>query len=201
MTFRTSNEWLCAGAFKLRGLLIAPFIVYLFAHYEPRWEANWESWAAGLVLFLLGVGLRVVSQRHLRYRLAGDRHLARGGPYRFVRNPVYLANILILVGLTLATELPHLAPLVALWAGLIYYLAVLFEERRLQQRYGDVYRVYCAQVPRWLPGISPIPQVVRPGDVSAPWGRAIAAEWHCSLLLLVPILKEILEHYSPDLLV
>jgi protein-S-isoprenylcysteine O-methyltransferase Ste14 len=198
MTPRGPFEWLCAGVFKLRGVLIAPLVIYALAHYEKRWERSFSEWALGLVLFFLGMALRVVAQRHLRYRVAGTRRLAQGGPYRYVRNPVYVANVLILAGLALAAELPYLAPILAVWAVLVYHLAVLFEEKRLEHRYGDEYGAYCAQVPRWLP--RSIPLQVGSGSACAPWHQAFAVEWHCLLLLLVPVAKEIVEHCWPALL-
>ena len=91
-------QWACTGAFKLRGVLVAPFVIYMLFHYDQRWERNILSWIAGMTLFFLGVVLRVAAQRHLRYRLSGERHLAMNGPYRFMRNPVYVANVLLLVG-------------------------------------------------------------------------------------------------------
>jgi protein-S-isoprenylcysteine O-methyltransferase Ste14 len=139
-------EWLCAGAFKLRGLLMAPLVVFMFVHYDERRERSVSEWTVGVALFSLGVALRVVAQRHLRYRLNDTQRLTQGGPYRHVRNPVYLGNVLILTGLALTSELPWLVPIAVGWAGLIYHLAVLFEG-------------------------------------------------HCLLLLLVPVTKEIIEHY------
>jgi protein-S-isoprenylcysteine O-methyltransferase Ste14 len=199
MTSRGPFEWVCAGAFKLRGVLMAPIVIYMLLHHDERWEESWLSWTAGVALFSVGLTLRVVAQRYLRYRLRGERRLAVGGPYRIVRNPVYLANILLLVGLALAAELAYLAPLAAGWAGLVYYLAVLFEEKRLEHRYGDEYRAYRARVPRWLPRSIPIRTDSRTD--CAPWHRAFAVEWRCLLLLLMPVAKEIVEYCWPALLV
>ena len=190
---RSSFQWACAGAFKLRGVLMAPFVVYMFLHHDKRWEGNLISWVAGAVLFSAGVLLRVVAQRHLRYRLSGDRRLARNGPYGLMRNPVYVANTLLLVGLALAAELPYIVPLIALWAALVYQLAVLYEERRLEGRYGDEYRAYRESVPRWLPRRFRW----RSPTTHASWYQAFAVEWPCSLLVLVPIVKEIVEHCWP----
>jgi protein-S-isoprenylcysteine O-methyltransferase Ste14 len=196
---RKPFELLCAGAFKLRGLLIAPLVVFMLTHYDARWEHDWLEWVAGSTLFSLGVLIRVTAQRHLRYRLQGQRRLARSGLYRYVRNPVYLANVLVLIGLALASELPWLVPLTAGWAGLVYHLATLFEEGRLELRYGDEYRIYCRQVPRWLPRSTPVGSVSRTS--STPWHRVFAVEWPCMLMLLVPVAKEVVEHLWPALLV
>ena len=44
-------QWVCLGAFKLRGVLMAPFIVYMLLHYDGQSERNLLSWIAGAVLF------------------------------------------------------------------------------------------------------------------------------------------------------
>jgi protein-S-isoprenylcysteine O-methyltransferase Ste14 len=195
MAPRGPFEWLCAGAFKLRGVLMAPLVIYMLLHYDERWERSLLNWSAGLALFSLGMVLRVVAQRHLRYRLSGERRLARNGPYRLVRNPVYVANVFLLVGLALAAELPQIVPFVAVWAWFVYHLAVLYEERRLEQRYGDEYRAYRESVPRWLPRSIPLRLSSR--TARAPWHQALAVEWQCSLLVLVPVVKEVVEHCWP----
>ena len=76
--------------------------------------------------------------------------LAERGPYRFTRNPMYLALLLGQTGVALlANALWPLAtmPLVA-WA--LDRLVIAREERYLEARYGDAYRALKARVPRWL---------------------------------------------------
>ena len=73
------------------------------------------------------------------------------GPYRHVRNPMIIGALLILVAESLfLRSVP-----VALWAAVFFAgNAVYFplsEERRLEDRFGDSYRVYRANVPRWIP--------------------------------------------------
>ena len=73
------------------------------------------------------------------------------GPYRHVRNPMILGALLILVSESLILwSLP-----LALWAAAFFGGNALYfplsEERRLESRFGDSYRAYKANVPRWLP--------------------------------------------------
>jgi protein-S-isoprenylcysteine O-methyltransferase Ste14 len=76
--------------------------------------------------------------------------LVTGGPFRWTRNPLYLANVLIYLGIALLVN--------ALWPLLLLIpLIVLFEwgvirreERYLLAKFGEPYRAYCAQVRRWL---------------------------------------------------
>ena len=78
-------------------------------------------------------------------------YLLRRGPYRLIRNPMYAGEAIVWAGWGLVYACP------AVWAGLAVLgtgLAgtVRWEERRLLRRFGDDYRAYLADVPRWVPG-------------------------------------------------
>ena len=79
------------------------------------------------------------------------RRLVIRGPYRFVRNPMYIGAILALLGAALFYEsLPIL-----IYAG-VFFLAIhlfvlLYEEATLRQTFGSDYEMYCRRVKRWCP--------------------------------------------------
>lgn len=196
MKKRTGIELLDAVAFKLRGLLMVPPLAFLIFYHDPRWEGEIWLRSLGILLFAVALTARIYLQRFLRYRLDGERALATEGPYAWVRNPVYLANITLLAAIALLCQVPWMAPLIAIWAALIYDRAVRFEETRLLKRYGDEYAAYFARVPRWMPKR---PAGGAAAEPSVPWARAILAEWQVLLLLAVPLLKQILTHYSSAL--
>lgn len=74
------------------------------------------------------------------------------GPYRWVRNPMYLGHLIFLAGL---------AAVLQSWIGaavLAFHLAwfdrrVRGDERHLEARFGEPYRDYCRRVKRWIPGV------------------------------------------------
>jgi protein-S-isoprenylcysteine O-methyltransferase Ste14 len=72
------------------------------------------------------------------------------GPYRFTRNPIYLAMVLGLVGLAIAFN--SLWPLLTLvpFVLVIQYGVIAREEAYLERKFADVYRGYRARVRRWL---------------------------------------------------
>lgn len=179
-----------AVVFKLRAALMAPLLVVLLLCTLREWERESLLWPAGLALFFVSVGIRVWSQRHLRYRLKNEEGLATAGPFAHVRNPVYLANTLLLVSLTILCEVVWMVPLTVAWCLLVYNLAVRFEEWRLTTRYGDSYLQYCQRTPRWIP--RRVTGFLNPEARRASWMRAAAAEWQCMLLLALPIVKECL---------
>jgi protein-S-isoprenylcysteine O-methyltransferase Ste14 len=76
------------------------------------------------------------------------------GPYRWVRNPMYVGGVAMLLGLglRLASVAMVLFALVALL--LIHAFVVGVEEPGLRRRFGKEYEDYCRAVPRWLPRLT-----------------------------------------------
>jgi len=77
-------------------------------------------------------------------------YLLQRGPYRLSRNPMYAGEALVWLGWALFYRRP------AVWAGLAIECAAFtvitrWEEQRLLTRFGDDYRAYLDQVPRWAP--------------------------------------------------
>ena len=80
----------------------------------------------------------------------GSDTLVTTGPYARWRNPIYLADAMILLGLA---ELSHniwLAILTPVFAAAVTWLAILPEERHLETRFGDAYLAYKTRARRWL---------------------------------------------------
>ncbi|MEG8142293.1 isoprenylcysteine carboxylmethyltransferase family protein [Xanthomonas hortorum pv. gardneri] len=76
--------------------------------------------------------------------------LVLDGPYRFTRNPMYLALVLSYIGLWLQLGLLWAVALLPLpWLALQLYV-IPFEEARLRSEFGRHYSAYCARVRRWL---------------------------------------------------
>ena len=76
--------------------------------------------------------------------------LATDGPYRFSRNPLYLAAIGVYLGVTLWVN--GLAPLLLMlpMVWLLHWGIVLREERYLESKFGEPYQSYRTSVRRWL---------------------------------------------------
>ncbi|MCB9853309.1 MAG: isoprenylcysteine carboxylmethyltransferase family protein [Phycisphaerales bacterium] len=192
MEIRRTRYLMLGVIFKVRGLLMVPPLAYALLHFDGRYEESVGWWGVGLVLFFCGAYLRVAAQRHLRYRLKSRKQLATTGPFRLVRNPVYWANMSILAGLAFMAEIPWMAPVLVIWAFLVYDLSIRFEEMRLMKRFGAEYAQYMAETPRWIPRLSG--RIAGSSQRGTRWWPAIAVELHCMLLIVFPIAKEVFEH-------
>jgi protein-S-isoprenylcysteine O-methyltransferase Ste14 len=79
------------------------------------------------------------------------KKLVRHGPYRYVRNPMYLAVLAVILGWAVLFESTAVLGY-ALGAGLCCHLfVVLYEEPHLRRVFGAEYENYCLRVDRWLP--------------------------------------------------
>ena len=77
------------------------------------------------------------------------RHLVVRGPYRLIRNPMYLGAGLWVLGLAMFYQSLGLALYAAAFMAIAHGFVVLYEEPALRRTFGDEYREYCRRVRRW----------------------------------------------------
>ncbi len=79
------------------------------------------------------------------------RRVVAVGPYRFVRNPIYLAALLVVLGEAwLFLSIPLLLYAVTIAVG-CHLFVIGYEEPTLAARFGAEYQAYRRAIPRWLP--------------------------------------------------
>jgi protein-S-isoprenylcysteine O-methyltransferase Ste14 len=76
--------------------------------------------------------------------------IVRTGPYRFSRNPIYLAFSLLQLGISMWVNSVWLLATLAGAVALIHYVVIRKEEQYLERRFGAQYLDYKASVRRWL---------------------------------------------------
>ena len=79
------------------------------------------------------------------------RRVVATGPYRWVRNPIYLAALLVVLGEAWLFLSPSLLVYAAGMAVFCHLFVTGYEERKLSRRFGDSYLEYRRAVPRWIP--------------------------------------------------
>lgn len=107
------------------------------------------SLATGLAVSILGLVLRAWAAGHLEKNTT----LANGGPYAYVRNPLYIGTLLTAAGLVIASRRWQLGVLFAVVFLLIYLPVVELEEQHLRKLFPD-YEKYARRVPKLLPRLS-----------------------------------------------
>ncbi len=114
----------------------------------------------GALVVALGEIIRIWAVLHIGAisRTRSDRlgPLVASGPFAYVRNPLYLGNILLWTGFALAARLVWFVPIVALLLALEYHAIVRWEEQLLATRIGEPYARYMQDVPRWLPSFASV---------------------------------------------
>ena len=132
---------------------------------------------AGALLVFLTAALRTWGAAYLCTDVVHDtgQHsetLVADGPFRYVRNPLYLANVPMAAGIgVLASRLGWVFLVVASWV--FVYRLIFREEETFGQTQGESYRAYCRAVPRFWPSFTPR---VASGSRSPQWGQAFAGE-------------------------
>ena len=149
--------------------VLAPCTV---AGLVPWWISRWQlqpPWFGLYPLRILGVvlilaGLLVLLDSFVRFALQGlgtaapvfpTRHLVVSGWYRYVRNPMYVAVVSIILGQAMLFGNVTVLEYGAL-AWLLAHLFVLtYEEPKMRSTFAEEYRRFCTNVPRWIPRLTP----------------------------------------------
>lgn len=113
-------------------------------------------------------GLPFLAWGYLQYKLVGRYRTREGGggpgisvppdrivevgPYRFVRNPMYLGHLIFFLGMALTLG-SWIAAAVFVFHAFWFDRRVREDEARLAQRFGPAYADYCRRVKRWVPGL------------------------------------------------
>ena len=87
--------------------------------------------------------------------IAPPRNLVVSGLYRYVRNPIYVAVVAVILGQAVLFADWHLLGYGALLWLFFHIAVIVHEEPTLRRTFGAEYESYCANVPRWLPRLTP----------------------------------------------
>jgi len=145
----------------LNALFFIPATILWLTDY--RWEANHSLFLAlGCILLLCGMGLALWTMYLFHTIGQGTaapwdppQRLVVAGPYRHVRNPMLTSVFIMQVGeaLLFNSWAIFIFLVVFIGANMIYF--PLVEEEKLETRFGDAYREYRQNVPRWIPRLQP----------------------------------------------
>ena len=144
--------------FKNRSYTPIPLALLIIVYSK----LDWKLMCFGGILILLGEAIRLTSIRYAggktRTRLVGAPAICSDGPYSYVRNPLYLGNIIIYIGIVIFSGggemFLQLLILTIIFFFLQYGIIISLEEV-LKKKFGKEYDLYRDSVPRLIPKISP----------------------------------------------
>ena len=150
-------------------LLLAPGTV---AGLVPWWIAGWRlappmggmSWVRWFGVALIAVGVPLLLDSFARFALQGrgtpapvlpTEHLVVTGLYRYVRNPMYVGVVTVVLGQGLVIGSLPVLGYGALLALTFHLFVLAYEEPKLRRSFGAEYDRYCWNVSRWIPRLRP----------------------------------------------
>jgi len=151
-------KYLSKILFRYRSYTPIPFLLTMLLFIE----STQTSWLLGIPVMMGGEVLRFLGVSYagnttrttIRLRA---RYLITNGPFAYVRNPIYLGNLLIYLGFGIISL--ALFPYLQLFALLFflgqYHLIINIEEEFLEKKYSNIYLEYTEYVRRFIPRISP----------------------------------------------
>jgi len=185
--------------FRNRNGIFPLFYLMLFV---PSWEVFTNPTTAMIIGFsvtIIGQLVRIVTIG-LVYIIRGgkDRRvyaedLVTTGIFSHCRNPLYVGNILILVGLGIASNsLLFMAVFTPLF--LVFWQAiVLAEENYLRNKFGGQYNEYCKRVNRWLINFNGFGKTLR--SMQFKWKRVIIREYNSTYIWMTGAVLIVMKHF------
>ena len=144
--------------FEIRSYTPIPFIVLMLIFAKP----TAPSLIIGFLLGLTGEAVRFwgVSIAGTETRTTGPvgaTNLIIDGPFAYVRNPLYVGNMMMYIGVGIMSFalMPYLLIVAYVFFLFQYTMIVMKEEEHLHTAFGEEYDRYVANVPRFVPRLRP----------------------------------------------
>ena len=140
--------------YKYRSYTPLPFVFVMLLFVD----SNATSMIIGFIIVMIGESIRIwavgyfgsVSRATSQFV---DASLITQGPYSYLRNPLYIGNIIIYLGLGIMSLsfFPYLQLIAIVYFSFQYYCIVISEEEYLSNKYNGLYDIYRKKVKRFFP--------------------------------------------------
>jgi protein-S-isoprenylcysteine O-methyltransferase Ste14 len=148
-----------AALYSFGFILLWAWLAASVRPYDARLSMAIPAWtrpigmvlgAAGALIVLWCVATFVIRGRGTPAPFDPPRDFVATGPYRYVRNPMYIGAFGVLLGASLILGSPSILGLSFLFLLFTHLLVLFYEEPSLTRRFGDSYLHYKASVHRWI---------------------------------------------------
>jgi protein-S-isoprenylcysteine O-methyltransferase Ste14 len=129
--------------FRVRAGLFFAIAVILLA------SPTWRSIILGVMISFIGLAIRAWASGHLRK----EKTLAVSGPYRYSRNPLYVGNFLLGIGIVAGAWSWWVLGLFIIYYGVFYPMIIRRERDRMRMLFPQQYEEYRKKVPLFFPSI------------------------------------------------
>jgi protein-S-isoprenylcysteine O-methyltransferase Ste14 len=148
------NKEISQKIFSYRSYTPIPFLILMIAFAKP----TAESMIIGFLIAVLGElfrywGVAYAGSETRTTGSVGGTYLVVSGAFAYVRNPLYLGNILLYTGVGIMSYalFPYLQIVALIWFYIQYRIIIDAEEKYLDAAFGEKYKVYKKNVPRLIP--------------------------------------------------
>jgi protein-S-isoprenylcysteine O-methyltransferase Ste14 len=151
----------------LRSLIYATAFIWLWGwlalsvrRYDPALGIVLPAGFAGVGILLMVAGgilaLSCVATFAVRGKgtpapFDAPRQFVAVGPYRYIRNPMYVGALFVMLGFGLYSRSFSVLLLGAGFFSAAFLFVLTYEEPHLRKVFGATYEAYCGSVPRWIP--------------------------------------------------
>lgn len=188
--------------FRYRNLIFPLFFVLLVFGTRPvPGSEHLENWrySIGILVAFSGQAIRALTIG-LAYIIRGGRHrkvyaeaLVKDGIFAHCRNPLYLGNILIVIGLGIVVHSLYFY-LIGIPLFIFMYMAIIkAEENYLADKFGEEYIEYCRNTNSLVPDLSGIGKTIK--SMTFNWQRLIVKEYGTTYTWIICVIALIMKNY------
>jgi len=172
------------GIFPLVYALLALPSAPLMADYRVAALAGLAVAASGQLLRAVTVGLEYIVRGGRHRQVYADK-LVQGGIFAHCRNPLYVGNFIIILGVGLASNSRLFLGVALPFFAFAYWAIIAAEENYLRSKFGAEFDAYCARVNRLLPRLSGFSRTLVGMEFN--WRRLITAEYGSAYIWIAAI--------------
>ncbi|WP_426124215.1 methyltransferase family protein [Pararhizobium sp. PWRC1-1] len=191
--------------FRYRNQVFPLIIIALFLSAPPAKEiagsaalenaaniAGWLIAGLGLLFRATVIGYAYIHRGGLNKKVYA-KNLVTEGMFSICRNPLYVGNVLIYTAVFLLHGNPVVMTAGILLFCFMYQCIVYAEEAFLEGKFGEGYKAYCADVPRWIPRFGKFSQATH--GMAFNVKRVVAKDYStASATLITLLLAQIYQH-------
>jgi protein-S-isoprenylcysteine O-methyltransferase Ste14 len=150
------DDRIAAFVFRNRRFFsIAAFVVPMVLKFYLHGTTSLLLLIVGAIVAAVGIGFRVYSAgylwgRHIVTEIESD-FLCTSGPFAYIRNPLYLGNFVVGIGLCISLNEWYAYGIFLLEFVYLYSVIIPYEERFLEEKFGNAYAQYKARTGTFLP--------------------------------------------------